>query len=172
MNDQERDLVVKALGKALDTEIKFITLALTKSKPKNSKSKSVDKKIIICFGRAKIFILLESLETVKAEFEYSSINKVVLDKSLRNYLRIHLDESKHPKMRSFCLCLKDRGFFVKNLMCYYSIFYMSVYGEVKELLIKEKDGVITDKAANVTKGLGVIHNTPDGYSTRIIKKYE
>jgi hypothetical protein len=172
MNDNERDLVIKALGKSLDTEIKFITLAMTKSKPTNSKAKSVDKKIIICFGRSKIFILLESLESVKAEFEYSTIKKIVLDKNLRNYLRIYLDEVKYPKMRSFFLCLKDRGFFVKNLMCYYSIYYMSFFGEVKELLIKEKEGIMFDKATNVTKGLGVIHNTPEGYITRSFKKYE
>ena len=69
MSEVNRDLIVKALGKALETEIKFITLVVTKAKIKD-KARSVDKKIIICFGRTKIFILLESLDSVKEEFEF------------------------------------------------------------------------------------------------------
>ena len=170
MNDADSNLVVKALGKALDTEIKFITLGMSRAKPSNGQ-KSVEKKIIICFGRTKVYILLESLNSVKAEFDYSHIVKVVLDKTLRNYLRIYLDEIKYPKMRSFCICLKDRGFFVKNLMCYYSIYYMNYCGIVNELVIKEKE-VLMSKANYVSKGLGVLHNTPDGFISRNIKKYE
>jgi hypothetical protein len=171
MNEISRDLIVKALGKALETEIKFITLVVTKAKIKD-KARSVDKKIIICFGRTKIFILLESLDSVKAEFEYSAIKKVVLDKNFKNYLRIHLDPLKYPKSKSFFLRVKDRGFFVKNLMCYYSIYYMKYYGIVCDLLIKERDGVLSEKGSNIIKGGGVIHNTPDGFIIRTMKKYE
>ena len=171
MSEINRDLIVKALGKALDTEIKYITLVVTKAKIKD-KARSVDKKIVICFGRSEIFILLESLDNIKARFEYSAITKVVLDKNYKNYLRIHLDPLKYPKSKSFFLRVKDRGFFVKNLMCYYSIYYMKFYGIVCDLIIKERDGVVSEKGSNIVKGGGVIHNTPDGYTSRTLKKYE
>jgi len=171
INSDQCDPLIKALGKSLDTEIKFVTIAITREELKDNKKvktkKSNEKTIIIVLGKEKIYILLEDFKEVKIEFDYLKIKAIYLDKKNPNVLWIALYKEmmeENIKINGFHVFVKDRVLFVKSLICYHSIYMMYKVGEVDELLVKEKDFEIELNSDSILrKGKTLIHNSPDNF---------
>src|SRR6185437_8022587 len=110
------NIIIKAISKSLHTEIKYITLALTTGKNPNQYKKELEeKKVVICMGNEKLFILLENFEEVKLEIEYDAISKIYCDKDNQSSVLIYLDADKQTgkKYEGFYVFLKNRPLFVK-----------------------------------------------------------
>ena len=170
INTDKENIIINSISKALNTEIKYITLALTSGKNQYKKEIN-EKKIVICMGTEKLFILLDDLQEVKLEIEYDAITKIYIDKDNSVSVLISLDSLKFKgskKYEGVYIFIKDRPLFVKSLLCYHTIYFMEKYGIVTELSVKEKNLNLRFKKEGslLNKGKEVIHNTPEGFEKR------
>lgn len=167
MSSEDNNITIKSISKSLDTDIKFLTLALTMGKNKKNPSILEEKTIVVLLGNEKLFILFEDFREVKLEFDYNAITKIYLDFDNIYSLLICLDKSKltsKRKLDAFHLFVKNRSMFIKSLICYHSIHNMELNGTVEELCIKKKKFFMENREESLlTKGLDMIHNNPDNF---------
>jgi len=164
---ENENIILKSISFSLNTQIKYITLAMTLGKCKRNPSLMEEKPIVILLGIEKFFVLLQDFKEIKFEFEYNAITKIYLHGNNPNAFMVCLDKDKikwHKKYEAFHVYVKNRSNFIKSLICYHSIYNMKTYGEVLELLIKEKQFFLQLKEGSLlSKGLEMIHNNPDGF---------
>ena len=173
INNEEQNIIIKAMSRSLDTDIKFLTLALTIIKSKNNPNGLEETSVVILLGKEKLFVLLEDFKEVKVQVDYTAITKVYLDMDNIYSFLICLDKNKltsGKKLDSIHIFVKDRPVFIKSLICYHSIHSMRVNGVVSELKIKKKKFFIENKEDSLlTKGLEMVHNHPETF-IRVVKK--
>lgn len=139
---EEENIIINSFSKSLSAETKYITLALTINKNPRNPNKYIEKPISIFLSRDNFYILLQTFKTIKFSFSYEVIEKIILDEDKKNALKVILNPDKVPKeykaIGSFYLFVKDRGKFVKTLLCYHSIYFMEKHGEMHEIKIVKK----------------------------------
>jgi len=163
------------LGKTLNTDIKFISLAMTPSKKPKGPEKSRDQNIVVCLGLEKLYIFREDFKTIKASVTYENIQKIIIDKLNRNKVRIDVNKIEGGQNCSnFPIILKDRGVFVKSIICYASIYYMRKYGTINEITLVQKEihNDLEVVSLALSKGLDVVHDDPKNFEKARKNGYE
>ena len=176
-NIEKPNLIIKTLGKTLNTDIKFVSLAVTLTSNSGKNNEDREKNVIVCLGLEHLFIFLEDFKKPKALIPYEAIQKITLDKLNIHKVRIDIDTS-HSEIkncgRNFPILLKDRGVFVKSIMCYSSIHYMKKHGTIKEISIFQKEihNDLDLELNALKKGCGVVHDIPIGFKAKQSNGYE
>lgn len=142
----EIDTLTKCLGKSLKTEIKFIAIVKTKFFSETLKEikpggKRDHKNEILCLGRDNAYILENDMSKIIEIFSYEALRAVELDAKSQDMFYLHVHPGKlATKASKISVKAKFRGSLVKNFLCYFSVYYMQAYSEVRELrVMKPKD---------------------------------
>lgn len=134
----------KCLGEALNTEVKFVAISKFKYYDVTGKEiKNVIKNLqgiskhIICLGRESIYILQGDMQRIVEKFEYEMIEGLEIDQKNFDVFSLWLDPKNmnNVKAKKITIIAKFRAEIIKNIMCYYSIYFMTTYFEVKEVMI-------------------------------------
>lgn len=177
-NDESNsNLIVKSLGKAMKTEVKFVTIIYILSDQKNHLNELESVQLVLLLGRENIFILTSDFVSVKLNLRYDKIKDLLLDPENKNCLQLRflstVDQLTQKPIESFMFFLKERKQFVKSLVCYHSIYHMAQLGKVTEISIKQKViNTTKQKIPILSKGKKLNHNLPDGFVKRRIAEYE
>ena len=144
--DVNSHLIGKALGYAFNTEIKFFThcyLRVNKNSNQGKKKYDPYELSIISFGSQEIFIFKDNFKKSIFRFKYNKIKCITLENNIKYNIMIHLDgvyqELKEKKIKEIpylYLIIPERNYFIENLMCCYTVFYILSEGCMKNLLIK------------------------------------
>ena len=168
---EDENIIINAISKSLSTEIKYITLALTININPRNPNKFIEKPIAILLSRENIYILLQNIRSIKFQFSYEVIEKIIIDDDKRNALKLilkpHLIPSPFPKLSCLYLFVKDRGKFVKTLLCYHSIYTMEKNGEMSELRIIKKSLLLKNidfRKSLLSKDKNIILQNPPNFS--------
>lgn len=161
----ENNSLIKCLGKSLKTEIKFIAICKFRfydELGKEIRYKSIDQgqKQIICLGRDRMFLIKGDMSKIIERLRYDSFNCIELETRNMDSFSLWVDTSllddADSKLRRVVITAKFRGILVKNILCYYSVYYMTNYHEIRDLkmlLCKESD----NKKEEAKKGLSRIY---------------
>lgn len=167
IENDRNNIIIKALSRALETDINFLCLALIVGKSSSNSKLQEESQVVILMGKEKLFILTEDFKTIKLQIEYASITQVYLDSEVIYSLIINIDKSKlssNVKIDTLTISVKDRSAFIKSLICYHSIYYMEMEGVVSELQIKSKNFKMDVREDSlITKGQEMIHNEPESF---------
>jgi hypothetical protein len=170
--ESEIDIINKSLGKSLKTDIKYVVIVSirfykidnkegfptlpngTTSSTGTQFDKSTWKKILF-ISKEKIYILSEDMSRIIEQFRYENIKEIELDNKNSELATIYLrDQLKNTKGMRFTVTCKYRGIFIKNLMCYYSVYFMHNFFSVKNLTVYTSADPIENKLkAAKLKGL-------------------
>ena len=168
---EEENIIINAISKSLSTEIKYITLALTININPRNPNKFIEKPIAIMLSRDNIYILLQNIKSIKFQFSYEVIEKIVIDDDKRNALKLVLNPelilSPFPKLSCLYLFVKDRRKFVKTLLCYHSIYTMEKKGEMSEIRIIKKSLLLKNidfRKSLLSKDKNIILQNPPNFS--------
>ena len=167
----ENNCTYNCLGTMLNDKITYISVSMEQNLNKDHYLKNVtilDKEVVVCIGISKLYFLLNDFE-VKDSFEYKQVKEVLIDTVNTYRTMIILENSK-----KIMINVKNRNELIKNLFCYYSIFYMEVYGEIKEIELRI---VNFDEEFNYNKQISVkrqevICRDEPGYKKYFTKGYE
>ena len=143
-------------------------------KDRSDTDKSRDRNIVVVLGLEYLYIFQTDFKKIKAMVPYDSIQKIIIDKLNRNKVRIDINKIDDQKCLNFPIILKDRGIFVKSIMCYASIYFMRKFGEIHEISIYQMEIHMDLDVISLalSKGLDVIHNTPSGFEKISKNNYE
>jgi len=128
------NILVKNLGKALNTKIKYVAIA------KIYENKSYAE-IYFCLGIKRVFIIDIHLQKIKTSFSYDSMRALIkdnIDKEV-GVLEIEfcngytIECAINNKIKFSSMFRKTLA---KNIMCYYSIYHMNKNSEVRDLTVK------------------------------------
>jgi hypothetical protein len=173
---ENENIIIKSISRSFDTDIKYLSLALTLGKSKTNPSLFEEKRVVILLGKEKFFVLLEDFKEVKLEFEYNVITKIYLHSNNPYAMMICLDKTKlkwRKKYEAFHVFVKNRSTFVKSLICYHSIYNMEKLGILSEVQVREKFFFMEMKEGSLlNKGLDMIHNHPEGFRKESMKGAE
>ena len=167
------NVIFKCLGEALSTDIKFI--AIVKFKYYNSVGKEIKKKDpnkqIICLGKERIFLLQGDMQKIIDNFSYENIDGLEIDRKNLELFSIWVDPDglSNIKAKKILVSAKFRSDVIKNIMCYYSIYYVTRYFQVKDIKVSVSAEVAVEnnkKDKEPKKGLSKI------YSQISTKNYE
>lgn len=151
-----------SLGKSLNTEIKFVSIAKFRyfdelgKEIKTERSVGAVVKNIICLGKDSCYILQGDLQKIIEEFYYENIEGIEIDQKNLDIFSIWVNPKylKNIKAKKILVIAKFRADLIKNIMCYYSIFYMTKHYVVKEIKIALSKEIVEDKKKNeIKKGL-------------------
>jgi hypothetical protein len=143
------NILTKNLSNALDSEVKYVSFASVKFFNRHNKEVKLtgDKKekgvvenygkFVILLGTEKIIIAPEDMKKIIETFSYEHIYCIDIDQKMKEHFSIILrGELPQTSARSILLHTTCRESFIKSLMCYYSIYFMQKYTEIKELKVK------------------------------------
>lgn len=137
----ELDTLTKCLGKSLKTEIKFIAIVKTRFWSEMLKEilpggKRESRHEILCLGRDNAYILEHDMSKIIEIFSYEALRAIELDSRLQDMFYLYLNPEKlSTKSAKINVKAKFRGSLVKNFLCYFSVYYMQTYSEVRELRV-------------------------------------
>jgi hypothetical protein len=140
------NILTKNLSNSLDTEVKFISFASfkffnrhnreVKLSDKKEKGSMDTGKFVIFLGTQKIIIMFDDMRKIVESFSYEHIYSVDIDQKAKDNFSIILrGELPQTGARHIVMTTSSRETFIKSLMCYYSIYFMTSYTEIKELRI-------------------------------------
>lgn len=147
------NILLKCLSKSLKTEIKSISVCRVKffdlsgNDKKYIKEKFNFVKQIICLGVEKFYVLQGNLNMLIEIFNYEDIDGLEIDNKNPECFTIWFKTSgpfSKNKIKRIVVLAKYRGVFIKDIMCYYSIYYLIKHNYVKELnlaLNKSEEGL-------------------------------
>jgi len=135
---ENENILVKNLGKALNTTIKFVAVAKIYPKP-DKKSKIPPEEIFFCLGIKKVFILAIDLNKSKMVFDYPAIDYISIESGFQDkeIFYIYFKKTKQVNVELIKIYSKFRANLIKNIMCYYSIYHMNQNAEIKDIPIEE-----------------------------------
>lgn len=138
--DISSNLLAQTLGKAMNTDIKYICYCFIRRKlDENKKGCIPNVPVIVCLGKKDIFIFKDNFKNASFLFSYDSIDHIVIEDKNKYSLMIVLNDKKIPYVN---LTIPDRNVFIESLMCYYSVFYISDKKKMKDLVIKKRDKLL------------------------------
>lgn len=132
----------KCLGKSLKTEVKFI--AIVKLKFMDSLGKEIKNvfpsgitKHLICFGKESISLLQGDMQQIIEKFTYEAIVGIEIDNKNLEVVSLWVQPSLmvNIKAKKITITAKFRADLIRNIMCYYSVYYMTTFFKVKEIKI-------------------------------------
>jgi hypothetical protein len=140
------NILTKNLSNALDSEVKFISFTSLKFFNRHNREiKLTDKrdkgsldtgKFVLLLGTQKIVIMQDDMKKIIETFSYEHIHSVDIDQKAKETFSIFLrGELTQTGARHIVITTPSRETFIKSLMSYYSIYYMTKYTEIKELRI-------------------------------------
>ena len=131
------NVIIKCLGKALNTKIKFICSGNVKFYDSSSKdiTSRVTKErlgdirkpcsVYICLGKKYIFFLKSDLRSIYECLSYENLLPLELDKKNLDLIHIGINSSKqmkNPDIAKISVNMKNRRVLLNNLLCYYTIY--------------------------------------------------
>lgn len=130
----EKNILFTSLGKAVSSNIKFMTQI------KIEKSKGNIENVIFCLSTDQLILLttpvMQKYETIK----YENLEKISFHKNdnqahkINSKLSLHLiEESENLKTKELKFISDDRPFVIKNILCFYSVFFLYSKNEVRHL---------------------------------------
>jgi hypothetical protein len=170
---EQDDVVMKVIGKALGTKIKYIEAMTIVSKTDDGCQE--EKVYNILLGIDGVYITKDDYNEIKFTFEYSAVNSISLDDGNLNGIIFHLDliERKGYPPATLSLNVRNRDRFVKSLMCYYSIHFMYKFGKMGELVItKCNQNMGIGKTKILNSGIEVKPDIPKGYIKKAVNGFE
>ena len=152
METNNSNVIIKCLGKALKTPIKFIFTADIKFYALLNKIIFGENKTtsLICLGKKFIFFLREDMKQIYEVISYENIKSIESDKKSIYILHLIIkssDKMKYKKTTKISISSKNIKSFKNNLMCYYTVYNEYYYNNIKEIKFEdkyEKDEVIKE----------------------------
>ena len=147
------NVIIKCLGKALNSKIKFICSGNVKFYDSSSKdiTSRVTKErlgdirkpcsVYICLGKKYIFFLKSDLRSIYECLSYENLLPLELDKKNLDLIHIGINSSKqmkNPDIAKISVNMKNRKVLLNNLLCYYTIYYEYKYQMIKSLAYKDE----------------------------------
>lgn len=151
--DNATNIIALSLGKAMQTDIKYITYCFIRKKiDKDNPGGVPNVPVISCLGKDAVYFFRENFQKPFLIFRYSKIDHILIENKSKYTLMIVFNDDKD----FFCeatdkkdnnvkfalpyihLTIPDRNYFIENLMCYYSVYYISEIKIMKELVIKKE----------------------------------
>lgn len=135
---EEDNILTECLGKALKTEIKFVTLVYPTfftSLNKQIRLESIpNTHMMLCLGKECIFFVDNDKKIIIEQFCYSSLYYMEISQKNKKLFNIYLNVPLQKCGASRITVINEfRGQLIKNIMCYYSVYFMFTNAEVKEL---------------------------------------
>lgn len=147
--EEKSNSIIRCLSKTLNSEIKFITIVSIKYISSDSEihkkphvtGEVINNDKIFCLGEEKVFILDDQMRRLEESFKYEAISHIKKEAKQECFLLIFKQGTKlkNPMTSKFLFTTKSRGNLLKNIMCYYSIYYMYKYALIKSLIIYTDD---------------------------------
>ena len=152
METNNSNVIIKCLGKALKTPIKFIFTADIKFYSLLNKIIFGENKTtsLICLGKKFIFFLREDMKQIYEVISYENIKSIESDKKSIYILHLIIkssDNMNYKKTTKISISSKNIKSFKNNLMCYYTVYNEYYYSNIKEIKFfdkYEKDEVIKE----------------------------
>lgn len=165
--------IINCLGKSLKTEIKSIAISkvtiLDVSNIEILKQKS---KQVICLGVKRLFILQGDLKRLLEYIDYEEIEGLEIDNKNYEIFTIWLKGpsigSRH-KIKRIIVQARYRGVLIKNMICYYSIYYQLTYGEIRDIKLAISN---YDNQEEIKEKLGIKKGLSRIYKQLNSKGYE
>ncbi len=134
------NVLIKNLGKGLDTKVKYVAVARFYNEMKSKQSDE----IFFCLGIKKVFILASDLNQSKMVFDYASIDSITLETSNKDVFYINFTKNTHLKVQYIKISSKFRAVLLKSIMCYYSIYFMNEESEIRDITLLESNSGINN----------------------------
>ena len=153
------NVIIKCLGKALKTTIKYICSGNVKfydSSGKDITTKITQEKVsdvrrpcsvFICLGQKFIFLLKSDMRKIYETLSYENLLPLELDKKNQDLLYLPIKASKrmkNPEIAKISVHMKNRKVLLNNVLCYYTIYYEYYYQTIVSLGYKD-EGVSKEK---------------------------
>lgn len=157
----EHNLLIKSLGKSIKTEIKHVSTCKIKFFNTNQKEIKYNfknasyKNEFFSLAKESIYILNDSLDEVIEVISYKEIEGLELDPKYNDWFYMYItteshinpykNKEKRRNLRKISIRVKSREYLVKNILCYYSIFFMWKENVIKDLKIIRSQVELTEK---------------------------
>lgn len=160
----ENSTLIKCLGKSLKTEVKYVSIC--KFRFYNSMGKEIKyqqdttPKQILCLGRDNLFLIKGDMQKIIEKISYESFTGLEIETKNNENFSIWLEPSQlnsNSSIKRILIIAKFRAILIKNFLCYYSVYYMFKYFEIRELKVAIKQNSVEDKNQEVKKGLSRIY---------------
>lgn len=147
------NVIIKCLGKALKTTIKYICSGNVKfydSSGKDITTKITQEKVsdvrrpcsvFICLGQKFIFLLKSDMRKIYETLSYENLLPLELDKKNQDLLYLPIKASKrmkNPEIAKISVHMKNRKVLLNNVLCYYTIYYEYYYQTIVSLGYKDE----------------------------------
>jgi len=139
----EKNILFTSLGKAVSKNIQFLTQIIIDI-TKEGQNQKDQKKVMFCLADDQLILLdlnMEKIETI----EYENMKSVILHKhpnqknKINSKISIFLyEKSQTLELNEIKLISDERNYLTKNLLCFYSVFYLYSKNEVKDLFLDIK----------------------------------
>ena len=141
--EDNSNVIIKCLGKALKSSIKYVAAAGVKffekfnkditqkviSEDNNKSNKYISQtsaNLFICLGKKLIFFIKNDMKVIHLTISYRNIISYEYDKKNSDILILHISPSREMKNQNIIKIVinsKNRTVFRNNILCYYTIFY-------------------------------------------------
>jgi len=157
--EENSNTMIKCLAKTLNSPIKFVTIVSIKylndddgHKKQHVSGEVVNNEKILCFGEELVFILDDNMTKLEETFKYEAISYIKKEAKADNFTLYLKSGTKlnNPSTTRLLFTTKQRADIMKNFMCYYSIYFMHKYAEVKSLVIRSEEIEIKQDQSNNT----------------------
>lgn len=123
--------LISAIGKVLNQKIKYICVVYMKKNPNESG------KVIFCLGEESFHICDEQMRT-KDDYNYEDIELIALDRRNIDQYFFHVKSNGlFGEKKKLTFSSSPREKLIKNFMCYYSVYYMNRYAEIRDVKLAE-----------------------------------
>ena len=175
------NVIIKCLGKALKTSIKYVVAAnvkffeqfnkeITSKVTKQNNNLNTSVTMFICLGKKFIFFIKDDMKKIYECISYKNLISYEYDKKSSETLILNTQNIKKLDYTIVKISVnsKNRNVFKNNIMCYYSIYYQ--YYHDKIISLKENE------TNNKNKKLEIKENEEEEiknskYHKEIIKGY-
>ena len=177
----DNNVIIKCLGKALKTSIKYVVAAnvkffeqfnkeITSKVTKQNNNLNTSVTMFICLGKKFIFFIKDDMKKIYECISYKNLISYEYDKKSSETLILNTQNIKKLDYTIVKISVnsKNRNVFKNNIMCYYSIYYQ--YYHDKIISLKENE------TNNKNKKLEIKENEEEEiknskYHKEIIKGY-
>ena len=123
--------LISAISTSLNQKIKYMCVVFMK------KTQLESIKVIFCLGEESFHICDESMKS-KEDYKYEDIETIVLDaRNLDQYFFFTTAGGIFGEKKKLSFSSRPREKLIQNFMCYYSIYYMYRYAEIRELKLAQ-----------------------------------
>jgi len=140
----EKNILFSSLGKAVSSNIKYMTLIEVEI------NKTQPLEIIFCVSKDQVFLLKTNSSSEEKYELYERINYEIMEniyfqKNQNQNHKINTkfslflnEESELQKLKELKFITDNRAMVIKNILCFYSVYYLNTKNEYKNLPTKSK----------------------------------